>query len=62
MECYSIIEKNEIRPLAARKTDPEAVILREVKPDRQKGKYQIIWLVSEIWKEKTHMNLFTKYK
>ena len=48
MECYSVIEKNEIRPLAARKMDPEAVILREVKPDRQKGKYQIILLVSGI--------------
>ena len=48
MECYSVLEKNEIRPFAARKVDPEAVILSEVKPGRKKDKCQIILLTHVI--------------
>ena len=36
MECYSILDKNEMRPFAARKMDLEPVILSDVKPDRKK--------------------------
>ena len=48
MGCYSILEKNEIRPFAARKMDLEAVIRSEVKPDRKKDKCQIILLMPGI--------------
>ena len=46
-EYYPDIKKNEIKPFATIRINPEIIILSEV---RQKDKYLIIWLISGIKK------------
>ena len=47
MEYYSVIKKNEIMPFAAKWMELETVILSEVS-QKEKNKYHIILLISEI--------------
>ena len=46
MEHYTAIKKNEIMSLAARRVDPETVILSEVnQTEKQKHHYDVLYML-----------------
>ena len=51
MEYYSPIKNKEILPFASAWTDPEGIMLSEIR-QTEKGKYCIISLVCGIFKKK----------
>ena len=48
MEYYSAIKKNKIMPFAATWMELETLILSEVLSQKEKNKYHMISLISEI--------------